>query len=193
MKKLVVFLMVSLLASSAFAVVDPDSDSIGIYFDETADANCADPVLYAPFPAYIIITNPSQPVVAGFEASWTPMGTPGQLILNAFSFPVQTVNVGDNYNILAGFNTALPATEAVIVANMTFLMVGSDPNPIILGPATPSSGTDGLPLYQGEVPGVFFNLGPSSGSVDLPVAEIYGGCPVAVENETWGGIKGLYR
>lgn len=193
MKKLVVFLMVSLLASSAFAVVDPDADSIGIYFDETADVNCADPALYAPFPAYIIITNPSQPVVAGFEASWAAMGTPGQLIVQTFAFPVETVNVGDQNNILAGFNSALPSTEAVIVASMTFLMVGGDPNPIMIGPATPSSGTDGLPLYQGETPGVFFNLGPSSGSVDLPVAEIYGGCPVAVENETWGSVKSLYR
>ncbi len=39
MKTLVVLLMVSLMATSAFAVVDEDPDMIGVYFDANADLN----------------------------------------------------------------------------------------------------------------------------------------------------------
>ena len=42
MKKLVLMLMASLLvASSAFAVVDPDPNMLGIYFDESAPTRLA--------------------------------------------------------------------------------------------------------------------------------------------------------
>ena len=193
MKKLLVILMVSFLATSAFAVVDPDADSIGIYFDTNADVNCADPGLYVGFPAYIIITNPSQPVIAGYEVQWAAVGTAGQLIVQLFEFPTTTINVGDNNNILAGFDEPIAATEATIVATMTLLMLSADPTDFIMGPAEPPSGTDGLPLYQGAEEGVFINLGPSSGSTVLPVAQLFAGCPVAVENDTWGGVKSLYR
>ena len=37
MKKLVVLLLASLIATSAFAVIDPDPDMIGIYFDTNAE------------------------------------------------------------------------------------------------------------------------------------------------------------
>lgn len=49
MKKLVVLLLVSLMATSAFAVVDPDPDMIGVYFDATADNNCTTAAANVPF------------------------------------------------------------------------------------------------------------------------------------------------
>ena len=41
MKKLVVLLLASLVATSAFAVIDPDPNMMGVYFDRNADQNCS--------------------------------------------------------------------------------------------------------------------------------------------------------
>ena len=57
MKKLLAVAVVMLMATSAFAVVDPDTNMIGVYFDESADTNTmtgATP--YETFPIYVILT-----------------------------------------------------------------------------------------------------------------------------------------
>lgn len=56
MKKLVVLLLATLVASTAFAQIDPDSDMMGIYFDVGATSNCTDAAPSVPFFAYLCVT-----------------------------------------------------------------------------------------------------------------------------------------
>ena len=67
MKMLFGLLLASLVTTSALAVIDPDSDSIGIYFDMEADDNCLTVPAETPFVAYLILTNPSAPAINAYE------------------------------------------------------------------------------------------------------------------------------
>jgi hypothetical protein len=51
-----------------------------------------------------------------------------------------------------------------------------------------------LPFYRVDDPyGTDYNLYPSSGSVDSPVATINGEGPISSEDVTWGSVKAMYR
>ncbi len=67
MKKLVVILLVSMMAASAFAVTDPDPNMIGIYFDLNANDNCLTIGPSIPFNAYLILTNSTAPTISAYE------------------------------------------------------------------------------------------------------------------------------
>jgi hypothetical protein len=71
MKKLVVLLLASLVATSAFAVLDPDPDMMGIYFDTNADNNCLTSPSGVPFSAYLILTNTTAPAINAYELGLT--------------------------------------------------------------------------------------------------------------------------
>ena len=71
MKKLVVLLLVSLMAASAFAVTDPDPNMIGVYFDTDANDNCMIVGPSTPFNAYVILTNTDAPY-GQWLRSWLP-------------------------------------------------------------------------------------------------------------------------
>ncbi len=82
MKKLVALLIVSLMATSAFAALDPDHDSFGVYFDNgTWNNNCATAMPYTPFFAYLVLMNPVS-ATNGFECTVTPAGTTGFFALS---------------------------------------------------------------------------------------------------------------
>ena len=75
MKQLVVaLLLVAVTAGYAQAVIDPDDDGIGIYFEPCAEINCVDlPV--GEHQAYLVITHPTAPQgVLGWECSVTYEG-----------------------------------------------------------------------------------------------------------------------
>jgi len=70
-----------------------------------------------------------------------------------------------------------------------YLLLMEVPVDFYLGPA-PGLGN---PVYSGAS-GEAIPLGISSGSPDLPVAQINGGCQVVpVEATTFGSLKSLYR
>ena len=121
MKRLVVLLMVSIMATSAFAVVDPDPDMIGIYFDVNADENCYNNIANVPFFAYAILTNPTGDVEA-FEFVYeniVPAGMEGLTFQLATNLPPDTIDIGSGTplrgNIIAGLAAPLPAAPAVVL------------------------------------------------------------------------------
>ena len=99
MKKLVVLLMVSLMATSAFAVVDEDPDMLGVYFDANADFNEFAVAPSTPFFAYVMITNPSASEVHGLEFGYDvvpPAGSEGNIFRLANTLPAGSVDLGEN-------------------------------------------------------------------------------------------------
>ena len=90
MKKLVVLLLATLVATSAFAVIDPDPNMVGIYFDETADDNCLTIAASVPFMAYFIATNPTPAEINAYEFGFNnavPEGMEGMLFMLASNTP----------------------------------------------------------------------------------------------------------
>ena len=67
---MVVFMLVMFL-QTAFAVVDPRPDVLGVYFDEYGNLPCKDDLQVAvPFSVWIVYTRPSVTSIQGFEAGY---------------------------------------------------------------------------------------------------------------------------
>ena len=67
MKTLLVLVLSCLMAFSALAVIDPDPDMLGIYFDLEADNNCITVAANTPFFAYLILTNSTAQAINAYE------------------------------------------------------------------------------------------------------------------------------
>ena len=104
MKKLIVLLLTGLMATSAFAVIDPDNDMLGVYFDLNADSNCLDIGPSIPFFVYVMITNPTAPQVRGLEFGYsiTNTGGPGTVFRLASILPPGAFDFGNSTDPMVG-------------------------------------------------------------------------------------------
>jgi len=188
MKKLVVLMLAMLVASSAFAVIDPDDNMLGMYLDMTADTVCG--------PAgqsnvYVILTNPTYPEVNGVEFGFDVIG--GPMYVLSTTWPADAVAIGgfagNRGDWATGF-AAMPTTEATVVCTMLALPLG--PASIVMGAnAIPSASPD-LPaiLVFGEVTEVGLSTGIGNAALALGTA-----CEdiVATEKASFDSLKSLYR
>lgn len=185
MKKLVVLLMLSVFASSAFAVVDPDPNSLGIYFDMNAD------VFEAPLgftQAYLIVTNPAFDAIKGLECQveWDEAAA----AYYGMILPAGALNVGDQHAVIIGLGSALPTTAATVMA--TYTLMATAPTYFTVGSLAVN------PSIAGDLPVVvdgddnMFQIGLSA-DVGNICAMIGDTGVVDSESETWGGVKSLYR
>ncbi len=203
MKKLVVLLLVSLMATSAFATIDPDPNMIGIYFDMNADVNCTAAAASTPFFAYVFVTNVSHDQVYGVEYGYrvetVPAGQDAMLFRLAEILPAGALNVGNSTDkmvgdYIMGFATPVPGAGAnVLVATWQYMLLAPMGLDMHIGPAVVESIPDGLPSL--EIGGVIVPLGVSTGdpSLGIPAATVNGDCPVAIENASFGSVKSLFR
>ncbi len=192
MKKLVVLLMVMVMATSAFAIVDPDTNSMGFYFDTEADMPCNDAVTpYATVPVALTLVNPDFDALYGFEAGYHLEG-PAQVLSVEFLNP-QALNVGSNTNMIVGFGspTVTSPITTVAIVNVLYLSTTNEPVDFMLHGTTPSSIDPAYPVFL-LADGVLISGGMST--VDGPNAQINGGClVVATEEMSFDSVKSLYR
>ena len=198
MKKLVVLLMLSLMATSAFAVVDPDDDMMGIYFDLNADVVCASASPVTHRIAYIMYTNPTLPTTRGFECQVSYVAGDNNTSISA-TYPVSTTDVGVKaapaFNFIAGFANPLPTSAATVLATLDiFYLNFSGPSmDIFLGPAVPSSSDLGLPMVLRED---FSQMDVGTSVLPGgPAAQINAPVCLVVDNEdaSFGAVKALFR
>lgn len=206
MKKLVVLLLASLVATSAFAVIDPDPNMMGLYFDTNADSNClpAQPSS-VPFFAYLIVTNTTAPALNAYELGYevvVPAGMEGMLFRLADSIAggaVSGVNVGDASQVLSGdyivgLSAPLPATEAVVVHSMQYMLLAVMPVEWYIGASSAPSIPGDYPVVQNAEGSILMQVGQSTGGPDIPVATVNAGeCVVSVEESSFGSVKSLFR
>lgn len=189
MKKLLVLVLAMAIASSAFAVVDPDPNSLGFYSDLTADTVLVEGA--APnsmHNVYLILTNPTFDGLWGIEYGYDVVGN-GFVLSTTFANP-SIVDVGSPGNHIVGFAGPTPTTEATLVSTMSVLFIG--PNwDITLTGTEPSSLNPELPTLL--LPGsVLMSSGDSTdiGNVNF---SINGLAPVATDNVSFDPVKSLYR
>ncbi len=190
MKKLVALLLVSMMASVAFAGIDPDPDSFGVYFDTAGNNNCATAPAFMPTTAYLLLMNPVS-ATNGFECTVTPVGAPhfllsttlggtGALDVDA-SANGFAVGAAANYPVVGG---------ASVLVTWSIMLQAAAPLEFFITQASIPSMPGGLPVVTGD--GVLRRCGVASGDVALPVAGI-NTCPVSEELSTFGGVKSLFR
>jgi hypothetical protein len=207
MKKFAILLALSMIASSAFAIVDHGTSSLGFYFDNTGDVNCFAPTPFVPFTAYVIIANPTVSNMGGFEFSWRfnpqPAAPP---IITAFTLPPQALNIGTNNNVIVGLGGGLLTSEATVICSISMIATAAIPADtyIQVGPATPASHplhaaynnfanpAEIVDLNFSTVDGVQ-NVINAQGFVVPGVARMACAGPIATETETWSGVKALFQ
>ncbi len=199
MKKLVVLLLVSLMATSAFATIDPDDNMIGIYFDANSDINSTTAALYDHVFAYVTITNPvsGSGVFAAVEYNWRLEATPANP--NAASVTIDLLgatNFGSAPgDMILGLSAPIPTTQNLVVTMLDLWLFTADPIALYLGPIATPSLPYGLPAWEDN--GSLVSLGVSTGHPDLgiPVATVNdpNGGPVAIEETSFGSLKSLFR
>jgi hypothetical protein len=194
MKKLVVLLMAMLIATSAFAIVDPDDNMMGIYFDLEADNPCIDGAApYSTHEIYLVLTNMVADAVYGFEAGYTIEGA-GMVLSTAFANPTP-IDVGSAGNHIVGFGspTMAGANGVTLLATLTVMYMDTAMGPLNfdLHGTIPSSIDPMYPVILLEG-GVLLSVGLSA--AEGPAAQFNGGCEVvATDNVSFDGIKSLYR
>lgn len=185
MKKAVVLLVLVLLAAGAArAVVDPDPDRLGLYFDENADIT--DIYTFELLPAYLILTNPTFPAVKGIECclEWDESAC---AFLNMM-LPTGGMNLGDYHNLVMGLTTPLTTSDATVMATYNLLPTGM--STFTLTAAQPPSIDGDLPVVV-DGDDNMFQIGVSGGAGNA-CAVVNGGSGDS-QSRTWGDVKSLYR
>jgi hypothetical protein len=196
MKKLLALAAIAVLASSAFAQVDPDPDGMGVYFDMNATMNCktiaftGTPILVD---AYLLLTNPSGAQVLAWEAkivSNVAALSPGNWAINGGL----NVGTGENFIVGMGGTPHFAGTEPVLLASrqmMFFMVTGESATFTVMG-VPGSTSFDGTPGYQ-AILGVMTPCQSPTGSFTAPQSFVNGSCDVvANEDMAWGSVKSLY-
>ena len=190
MKKLVALLLVSMMATVAFAGLDPDSDSIGVYFDLAGDSNCVTATPFVPFPVHILLMNP-RGITDGFECTVTPVGAPFFVLGTDLGAGALDVDGSPN-GYAVGAASPYPMGPAMKLATLNFMVQAATPVDFFITKATsPSIIGSNYPAVTGE--GILRGCGIASGDVALSCATINGGCPVSEEVNSFGNVKSLFR
>ncbi|MHB8079297.1 MAG: hypothetical protein ACYDIE_08590 [Candidatus Krumholzibacteriia bacterium] len=183
-------------ASSALAIVpsaragtDPQSDGVGIYFDQAATQTWCSGGPLLPVTAYLIITHPDSPAgIAGVEVQ---VDIAGGFELGHF-YAGGIMMVVDYWPCARPFwAVPLPPADAVVVATVQVMLLGAEIVEFRLGPCSPSV-LPGMPAYSPGDRTAPRPLYVASGDFSLPVARINGEPVVPVAASTWGAVKGLY-
>ncbi|MCP4291319.1 MAG: hypothetical protein GY780_05730 [bacterium] len=192
MKKLIVLMLTLFVATSAFAIVDPDADMMGLYFDMDADIPQITGVApYSTEMMYLVITNPTFEELFGFEAGYLMEG-PGQVLNTVFANP-QALNVGSADNMIVGFGSPTLTSDVTLLATISVLYMSATNEPVkfTLRGTNPSSVDPAFPvvlLANGAEIGFGLSAsdGPASG-INL-VEDV-----VATQATSFDNLKSLYR
>ncbi len=187
----------SLAPVGGFAQIGvPGTDVIGIYTatDATARAHlAANP---GTFEVYLVVTNPSASAgISGWECS-LEMLPAGILTLINTAYAGTALNVATPPEYAVGLAAPLPRNDVVRLATLTFFAAAATPANIYMHPISTPSQPGDMIYADGADPGRFITLAWSSGDESLPVFGVNTGPlvpPIPIDEDTWGGVKNLYR
>lgn len=183
MKRVLLFIFpLLLLPVSLKAVIDPNTNRMGIYFDTNADSNCLIIPVNVPFLVFVMITNPSADEIHGVEFGYeivVPEGYEDNIFRLANNLPSGAVDLGNSENPLLGdyrysLDSPLPSSVVVTAISWQFMLLAPMPVDLFLKPANPESIPDGLPSYDNGT--CHQRLDLSLGSDIVPAATVNGDC-----------------
>ena len=204
MKKLIILLLASLVATSSFAVTDPDPDMMGIYLDPTADVNCINMGVSVPFTIYLILTNTTAHSINAYELgkrNVVPVGMEDsifRLTSNIANNVVSGVDVGTNNALggdyIVGLAAPLPAAPAVILHSWQYMLLAVIPVEMYIGASSAPSIPGEYPVVENADGSILMLVGQSTGGPDIPVFTINNAdCVVGVEEISFGSVKSIFR
>jgi hypothetical protein len=203
MKILLILSIVTFGVTSAFAVADPEPNSMGIYFDRSADTNCLTSPAGTPFFTYLILTNPTPDAINAYELGLeivVPAGMEGQffqLSSNIADNLVSGIQVGINGPLggdyIVGLAGPLPSQPAVILHSWQHILLALFPVEIFIGASSLPSIPGSAPVFQDADRTLLMQAIAPTGDFSYPAATVNSDCVVGVENMSFGGLKSLFR
>ncbi|HOX26780.1 MAG TPA: hypothetical protein PLL30_06325 [Candidatus Krumholzibacteria bacterium] len=139
----------------------------------------------------VTLHNPTSFSIGGFEVG---IDMPSQLFVLNGVFPNGGTNFGGSFtNLLVGYMTPIPVQTDIITLVTLNCLIGSTPPEalyVVYHGANPPSipGHDGPVYADGVNPDILVPCGYINGT---PNVFLFGGV-VAVENQTWTGVKNLF-
>ena len=197
MKKLLFALTLLSFAMLGTAAMAQDPGDVGIFFDPAGTQTTGTITPFVPFTIYLVAFDlPGG--VAGHEGSLQTNLAPSAALVSSIILGPAPLKVGGPLNWICGLGGCVPGGGPVLLAEFTFLATIPQTDVLFsVGPSTPSSfapaapgwltcGSDIIPFGvavsgNGEY--------PDGASVGNPT----GLAPVAVQEESWGGVKSLFR
>lgn len=194
-----VILLIVCTSTAAHAVVDPDPDGVGVYFDMSADVNTQLIGLFVPFDAYVILTNPSSAEIRSFEFAYSvrpPAGMEANLVRTGLTLPPGIICINcdwDPYgdNVVLPFTSPVPPSPATILMAWQYMLTASMPVEFSLGATSFMGPMSGQLAYEGEAG--FVPMHVSSGDPSLPVAAVNAGDVTPDRVISAGTLKAQYR
>ncbi len=198
---------ISLLAPSA-GFADAWQNRIGIYTSDTAAAaNIATTPLFTPTNIYFVVSNPMLPdnsgplpTVNAFEFKVSIVPDTGFFVLSQTK-PAYTIDVGGGntangvYDYAAGWPAALPIVNGMVkVMEWSIMFQTAGPFNFYLNPSNVPSHPGYMAVNYTDPSETAFlsDCMPSSGAFNSPVFTV-GGTNTPVVNDTFGGVKALFR
>jgi hypothetical protein len=188
-------LLVGMMPVTAGAVLDPTPDLLGVYFDTQGDVADLSVGPSIPFHMHFILTEPSASQILGYEFSYQMNVHPSQgaLIFKlGHTLPPGIIDLTmPVYDGLAGevrqsWPAPVPTTNAVILMTFQYMLLAPLMAYLTPGPAYVETIVDGLPAYWDGVNTYPMGVSSCSGVIN-------DACGVAVERESFGAVKALYR
>lgn len=194
---LALLIITALAAPNASAVVDPDPDGIGVYFDLDAEITETIETPSVPFDAYVILTNPTRAEIHAISFSFNINVPPeSEALFFRLSYEVvfgcidPLLEFNPFYgDVWCGGTVPIPGSPAVVLLRWQFMLLAPVSAEFYLGQSILSDPP--TMAYESEAGPVPMNV--SSGDPALPVAMINGTGVVTSEDATFGSLKALYR
>ena len=133
----------------------PGDGEIGLYFDPLSQYSCTYVAPLMHLNAYIVYTNPLLSFVRGFECQVSYVAGDNNTSITS-TLPVPGTDVGVKaapvFNFIVEFDTPLATTSATVLTTLDifYLNFTSPSMDLYLGPADPSSSSNGMPVVVRE-------------------------------------------
>ena len=197
MKKLVVLVLVSLMvASVASAVVDPDTNSMGMYFDVNADVFEFASAAFVMVPVNVIVTNPDFDAIFGYEFGYEIVGN--HMVSGTTLMGTGPIDVGGGPgNHIVGLASPLATSEATIITTLQIFVMDALPIHFTLFGAIPNSvvgsNTPAVLLANDVILATGVSAWDEAMGEPVVCAMINDTGVVATDKASWDGVKSMYR
>ncbi len=183
-----------LLPVIAGAEPPPGPNRVGLYTLNDGNGYCNKYMAVGNDHIYLLMTRCDEPSgISGWELAIT---MPPTVFALDWGIQGQFVNAASPPEFAVGLAVAFPQATAILLADITVFVTTLDPVfayfTIVSNPSIPGE----MAFAAGDDPGNLQPLVHPTGSFANPVFGFNSGPldpPVATENQTWGGVKSLYR
>ncbi len=190
MRMLLTTLMMLVFAvTGAWAGLDPNTDSFGVYYDTAGNTNSRSVPVFSLYDAYLLVANPTA-AIDGFECAVTRSGAPNFVYTTDLGPDATDEDAAADVYRVQRASPYPGASGAIVLVHWQLLQQAATPMFFYIGPAEPASLPGAIAVLRND--GALRRGTSLSGWPTLPVACVNWSC-IAEERSSFGAVKSLFR